>query len=289
MNICISSQQLVANSHFTFRRDFEMDKRQESLVPHDISKFKKKFSEAIHKAGGQKAVCARAGIDASRVSKFINSKSGLGMTAGLAVLDALGAKIVFPGEEEEATTRDIVFTTPRIVGVEQYKDVEARAHPKDENYLAVPMVEESVAAGPGKSVEDNQVKDWVVVYRFDPAIRHTSNLVAVRIGQKEMSMIPTMHPGDIVLVDRSDKRPDPAGKIVLASEPVEVGEKPRAMIKRVSAHHEKGDLLLIFSSDNPDQNTYHPRPYYLNQDYGGDIERAITGRVVWAWSDMTKK
>ncbi len=237
----------------------------------------------------QSALAEKAGVAQAQVSRLLGVKEKPNFAAGLAILDAIGAKIVFPDEDEVDTTREIVFTDPRLTGVTQYNGKVAWARPRGENYLAVPLVAENVAAGPGKTVADNEVLDWVVVYRFDPAIRHTSNLVAVRIGTKEQSMVPTLHPGDIILVDKSDKRPDPAGKIVLASEPVETGESPKAMVKRVSAHHEKNDLLLIFTSDNPDQNTYHPRPYYLKQDYNGEIERAIAGRVVWAWSDMTKK
>ncbi len=32
-------------------------------------------------------------------------------------------------------------------------------------------------------------------------------------------MVPTLHPGDIVLVDRAEKAPDPPGKIMLVCEP----------------------------------------------------------------------
>jgi phage repressor protein C with HTH and peptisase S24 domain len=43
--------------------------------------------------------------------------------------------------------------------------------------------------------------------------------VAVSIGKGEVSMVPTLHPGDIVLVDRAEKAPDPPGKIMLVCEP----------------------------------------------------------------------
>jgi len=42
-------------------------------------------------------------------------------------------------------------------------------------------------------------------------------------------------------------------------------------------------------SDNPDKRFYPPSVHSLETDFHGDLRRAIVGRVVWAWSDMTRK
>ena len=68
---------------------------------------------------------------------------------------------------------------------------------------------------------------------------------------------------------------------------VEPGHDGGAMVKRVSTQKVDGDVELIFYSDNAKE--YPPSIYRLNRDYGGDIARAIVGRVLWAWSDMTRK
>jgi hypothetical protein len=47
------------------------------------------------------------------------------------------------------------------------------------------------------------------------------------------------------------------------------------------------DTEFVFYSDNSRE--YPPQTYRLKRDYGGDPTRAIVGRVVWAWSDMTRK
>jgi hypothetical protein len=155
--------------------------------------------------------------------------------------------------------------------------------PQPDDYLAVPLASSPVAAGPGLIPED-RIEGWVLVWRHQESIRFRSNLVAVEIGKNELSMVPTLHPGDIVLVDRNDRDPSPAGKIMLVSEP---GPEGGTMVKRVNTKRLDGDLELIFYSDNSRE--FPPVTYRLGRDYDDDINRAIAGNVVWAWSDMTRK
>jgi hypothetical protein len=44
---------------------------------------------------------------------------------------------------------------------------------------------------------------------------------------------------------------------------------------------------LVFYSDNSRE--FPPRTFRLGRDYEGDLTRAIAGRVIWAWSDMSHK
>jgi hypothetical protein len=59
------------------------------------------------------------------------------------------------------------------------------------------------------------------------------------------------------------------------------------MIKRVAVKRLDDDLELVFYSDN--SRDFPPMTYRLVRDYDGDLNRAIAGRVIWAWSDMTRK
>lgn len=192
-------------------------------------------------------------------------------------LENLGAKIVFPDEVKD-TTREICWVDAKRVGAEN-----GAKPPAAENYFAVPLAKGVVAAGPGL-VPHDAVKGWLLVYRYQKAIQHRTNLVAVEIGQGQESMAPTLHPEDIVLVDKDVRQPEPEGSIFLVRD-----KDDDVSIKRVTVERRHGETWLAYSSDNPDKRSYMPRFFNLGEDFGGDISRAIVGRVVWAWKDMTRK
>lgn len=196
------------------------------------------------------------------------------------VLDALGAKITFPGEEEPHLAREVCFADPIIKGVVPYAEFESRLKPVAEDYLAVPLVKE-VGAGHGL-LEESKTTDWVLVNANSLPRPTTPALCAVRVAKNQRSMVPLLHPGDLVLVDKGRYRPDDDGKIWMVKDP-EGGE----MIKRVATTHRDGDLELIFYSDNVAE--YRPETWRLKRDFDGDIKNAIAGRVLWAWTDVTRK
>jgi hypothetical protein len=206
------------------------------------------------------------------------------------IADAAGLKVFFEEDFRQQTTRPVTICGHMSRAVQDqvqiHESIDAAhvaAGPDSEDYIAVPLAESPVAAGPGLIPED-KIRGWVLVWKHQESVRWRSNLVAVEIGRGENSMVPTLHPGDIVLVDRNDKNLDPPGKIMLITEP---GPDGGSAIKRVSTLRKDGDLELIFYSDNARE--HPPRTYGLKRDYDTDITRAISGRVVWAWSDMTKK
>lgn len=219
-------------------------------------------------------------LTASEKTKLYNALNGKSVPAADTFwdwLEHLGARIVWPDEAHDLS-REVRFIGPRFVSA-----TESAPPPDAADYLAVPLAEEPVAAGPG-IIPDDKVRGWIIVWRQHESIRFKSDLVAVRIGDREHSMIPTLYPGDIVLVDRADRDPSPAGKIMLICEPPpDCG----AAIKKVKTRKRDGDVQVTFYSDNT--RDYPPDTYSLNKDYGGDITRAIAGRVIWAWSDITKK
>jgi hypothetical protein len=218
------------------------------------------------------------GVEQGSLSRFLNGKGSMRLDMAAKVLDVLGARLVFPARKEEAKpqTRDIEFVKPRIVGVEN-----GAPPPASEDYLAVPLAEEAIAAGPGLMPQD-ALRGWVIVWRHHDSVRFRTNLVAVEIGKGQTSMVPHLHPGDIVLVDKADRSPDVDGKIMLVCDP-----DGGCAVKRVSSRNIDGDIELVFYSDNAAGNP--PRVFRLDRDYGGDLHAAIGGRVVWAWSDMTRK
>ena len=100
------------------------------------------------------------------------------------------------------------------------------------------------------------------------------------------SMVPTLKPQDIVLVDRQDKDVmNFKGRIMLVLDPFDGSGK----IKRVAAENQpkKRDYRITYYSDNAAENP--PEVYSLMEDFDGDWNKSIVGRVVWAWSDVSCK
>lgn len=239
-----------------------------------------KLESLIGKGGlfsNKKRMADSLEVDPSQLNRFLTGERGLTADSLGKILDKLGAAIHFPDEPADAT-REVCFVSPGKVTAG--KNLQG---PEAEDYLAVPLAMSPVAAGPGLIPQD-QVEGWVLVWKHHESVRFRNNMIAVQIGKNENSMIPALHPGDLVLVDRDDKNPEPPGRIMLVTEP---GENGGAMVKRVSTNRAEDDIELVFYSDNSRE--FPPFTYRLNRDYDGDINRAIVGRVVWAWSDMTRK
>lgn len=180
------------------------------------------------------------------------------------------------GFQPQNPSREVCFVAPKRLSVED-KDT-----PIPEDYIAVPLAEGEVAAGRGMIPQD-EVRSWVLVWKNHDSVRFRTNLIAVTIGKGQTSMVPTLHPQDILLVDRDDfkDRYTPPGNIFMVREPDD-----SVTVKRVSLKPRNGDMFITYYSDNAE---YPPMLYSLNEDYDGDIARAVVGRVVWAWSDMSRK
>jgi phage repressor protein C with HTH and peptisase S24 domain len=120
----------------------------------------------------------------------------------------------------------------------------------------------AASAGPGVLAEDDRALGSEY---FDPRLLHALGVRAdhsAALRAKGESMAPTIHDGDLMLVDESDRRISPrAGIFVIRIDGA-------LMVKRV-AHF--GEVLKI-TSDNPDFPVMLPRR-------SESIE--IVGRVVW--------
>ncbi|MDR2160919.1 MAG: XRE family transcriptional regulator [Desulfovibrio sp.] len=223
----------------------------------------------------QISLARRTGLPQSSLSRFLESKGGLSAASLLALAAEMGYSFQPP-----AGPRDVCF-----VDALRAPAAGDLPPPVSEDYLAVPLVGE-VGAGPGVLPRE-EISSWVLVYRGHHSVIRRHDLLAVEIGQNQRSMIPTLHPLDIVLVDRGDWGEQtghtPPGNIFLVREP---GQEGGAMVKRVSLAG-SGDLATItFYSDNAAE--YGPETYHLAQ-YESSPRQAIVGRVVWAWADLSRK
>jgi transcriptional regulator with XRE-family HTH domain len=245
-----------------------------------VEKVKQGIARLARDHGGPSALAEKSGVGQPNISKFLSGKAIPRFDTVARLLETLGAKLLFPDEERD-TTRTVVFVSPKRSG----SAADSPAGPVPENYMAIPLAQGGVAAGPGLIPED-AVRGWVLAMKDQSSIRYRTNLVALEVGKGQESMVPTLHPMDIVLVDRDDFRPEPDGSIFLVREP---GPDAEVAVKRVYVSRKDGHTLVTFVSDNPDKRSYPPSVHSLESDYQGDLRRAIVGRVVWAWSDMTRK
>ncbi|WP_319541542.1 S24/S26 family peptidase [uncultured Pseudodesulfovibrio sp.] len=224
-----------------------------------------------------KRMADELGVDPSQLNRFLKKERGLNSESLGHILDKVGVSILF-GDEPVDASREVCFNLPFPSESEA-----ALPEPQSDDYMAVPLTSPAVAVSSGLIPED-KIEGWILVWRHQESIRFRSNLVAVEVGAGERHMEPTLHSGDIIIVDRSDRDPSPAGKIMLVREP---GSNGSISIKRVNTRRLDEDLELIFYSEN---NRIHPpTTYRLKQDFQGEITHAIGGKVVWAWNDMSRK
>ena len=240
------------------------------------SEFLALLDRAIEKCGNAKKLADVLEVHPNLITRWKRGERVPTITSIQPLLDFLGVGFSAPSVEQ---SKDVCFVDARAVPAGEHLP-----SPPDEDYLAVPLVDE-VGAGPG-IIPQNQLISWFLVWRHQRAIQHKRDLIAVMIGKNSTSMLPTLKPQDIVLVDRQDKDVmNFTGRIMLVLDPVDGSGK----IKRVAAENQprKRDCRITYYSDNAAENP--PEVYSLIEDFEGDWNRAIVGRVVWAWSDVSNK
>ncbi len=222
----------------------------------------------------QSEIARQAGVQQASLSRFLSAgQATLNGDVLVRVIKWLGGKISLDAGEAD---KDVCFVKADLVS-----GADGATPPDPLDYIAAPLVGE-VGAGAGYLPQED-IKSWFLVYRQLPAIRYRRNLVAVEIGPSSTSMQPTLNPGDIVLVDRDDRDVTRAGHMMLVLDPLD----DSGMIKRVSVREKDDEFQITYYSDNAAK--WPPGIYSLKNDFGGDWDRAIIGRVIWAWADVRDK
>ncbi len=218
------------------------------------------------------------GLPQTQATKLFNFLKGSD-TQYTAVLDwfgRLGGELLLPGNKI-SPAKNVHFVNAKVINAG-----EGLPTIIPDDYLAVPLCSEA-GAGPG-IVQCEEFQNWFLVYRNEPSIRLRSNLMAVKITKGSTSMLPTLAPGDIVLVDRGENSNPRPGRMYLVAEP-----DGSTKVKRVKVDLDKvaRQTRITFYSDNVAENP--PEMFYLESDYEDDLNRAILGRVVWAWGDVSER
>ncbi len=137
------------------------------------------------------------------------------------------------------------------------------------DYLPVPLVEGRIAAHPAGSIPGDAVESVLYFPRSQMGGRR--DLVAVRLAPGADSMEPTLHPGDLVIIDRDDKHITPRGLYA-----VRLPDLESCTVKRLQPLPEQKLILLI--SDNP---AYPPEAVPWS-------DQLLIGRVFCSWTNWLK-
>lgn len=234
------------------------------------------LSERIGQGGpfaNKRQMAEALNLDPSQLGRFLKGERGLTVESLGRVLDGLGARLEFPGGGDSA--RQVCF-----VSADKTPSAAGTPGPRPEDFLAVPLVSLEHAALAGL-IPESLVQGWLLVWRDQDSLRRRSDLAAARVPEGDVSMAPALHPGDLVLVDRADRAPHDGGLMLVS------GPAGPARIRRVALRPQDGDGELVLYSDNPRE--YPPQSLLLGRDLGNDLASVLAGRVLFAWSDMTRK
>jgi phage repressor protein C with HTH and peptisase S24 domain len=145
-----------------------------------------------------------------------------------------------------------------------------------DEYVLVPLLEGRVTAGPDGGIVYEQPDDWSpfknrwINKKIGHSPEHHQALMLVRVQGD--SMAPTIHPGEIVLVDtwEAERINIRDGKIYLVRMP-----DGAITIKRIILRHKERPAILCLS----DNTAYEPFEFEVNPQRG--LKYYILGRIRW--------
>lgn len=131
-----------------------------------------------------------------------------------------------------------------------------------EDFVSVPLTESAIAAGQ-PIIPQESIEDFVLLHIRAAGKR--SNLVASRVDGH--SMEPMLHPGDIVVIDRDDKK-------IVKNKIFAIYHEGGLTAKFL----ERKNDLLILRPINPNAEV---QIIYLNEN-----PQPIVGKIIGAWKDL---
>ena len=146
--------------------------------------------------------------------------------------------------------------------------------------IALPVLATPIAAGHPLLVTLDPGHDTQLPFSRDVVKRFTRP-VGLRVGRKQVSMIPTIEPDDVVLIDQNvaRRRRPPAGRIYAINTGPLTG-KVGGTLHRVDL----SGRTLILNSDNPDKTAHPTRTFEVTP---ATLPEILVGQVVWVGRSLT--
>ena len=146
--------------------------------------------------------------------------------------------------------------------------------------IALPVLAKPIAARHPLLVTLDPDHDTQLSFSHDFVQRFTRP-VGLRVGRKQVSMIPTIEPDDVVLIDQNvARRRRPAAGCIYAINMGPLTDKAGGTLHRVDL----SGRTLILSSDNPDKSAYPTRTFEITVATLPDV---LVGQVVWIGRSLT--
>jgi hypothetical protein len=143
-----------------------------------------------------------------------------------------------------------------------------------QGFVSVPVLDDKIAAGPPLFINESEVAGEMAFAQRALNRLGIARPICVVVGRRELSMWPTIHPNEVVLLDCSDDRRLNPRKDSIYAVNVDGG----ATLKRILVSNEA--ILLV--ADNPDKETYPTRE--IRFDEGQALSEVVIGEVMW-WGE----
>lgn len=151
-----------------------------------------------------------------------------------------------------------------------------------DGFTTVPLLKSRIAAGTPLVVQPDAEVDQQLSFSAG-LTRKYPGCLCLRVGPREESMVPTILPGDVVLLDRQPQarlRPRSGG--IFAVNYARLDGNDGSAVKRI----ELVDGVLVVSSDNPDKSHYPTLAKPLDDL---NLLEVLVGEVVWHGRYLTPR
>ena len=143
-----------------------------------------------------------------------------------------------------------------------------------EGFVALPLLANPIAAGQPLAIAPDPDHDRTLSFR-ETVVRKFTRPTCLRIGPREESMLPTLEPGDVIVIDQNlDRRRSPKGGHIYAVNFGALTGDNGGAVKRIDL---SGSTLIV-SSDNTDKRAYPTQGFDITDV---NLLDAIKGEVVW--------
>lgn len=184
-------------------------------------------------------------------------------------------KLVALARVYDVPTDEVLGALAAMRGVKLPPEPHRSAPAAVQGFTSVPVLDDKIAAGPPLIINESDVSGEMAFPQRSLDRLGVSLPICVVVGPREQSMLPTISPGNVVLLDcAEERRVDPKPDRIYA-----VNVDDGATLKRVI--RVPGYLALV--ADNPDKERYPTQKIEISDD--DTVMNFLIGEVIW-WGEL---